>query len=312
MNTRVWLGMLVIYIVWGSTYLAIRFAVFTIPPFFMAGMRFLVAGIILYTWRRVAGDPAPNRIQWKAAGIVGLFLLLGGNGGVTWAEQMVPSGIAALLIGSEPFWVILIDALRPSGLRPNNRIVVGLGFGFMGIFLLLSASQNSSFEERLNLFAAFVILLAALSWAIGSVYVQRAQLHPSPFMASGSQMLMGGASLLLVSLITGEWNRLDVQSITSSSFLGWAYLVVFGSLLALTTYTWLLKNAPLALVSTYAYVNPLVAIILGYFLASEAVTWQIILAGGIIIASVALINSGRRFPMTPRPAPLPISVTGKE
>lgn len=297
MKTRIWLGMLVIYIVWGSTYLAIRFAVATIPPFLMAGTRFLLAGILLLAWRRLAGDPWPRQVQVRGAGIMGLFLLLGGNGCVSWAEQRAPSGITALLIGATPFWIVLVDAVRPGGQRPSLKTLTGLLVGFAGIALLIQSTTQAQAAQRVDLIGVGVLLLGALLWAIGTVYGSQATLPPSPFMTTAVEMLVGGAGLLAVATAFGEWGRLNLATIDSTSFGGWLYLVVVGSLFALTVYTWLLRNAPLSLVSTYAYINPLVAIFLGNLLAAEPLTWQILVSAGVIISAVALVNSARFSPV---------------
>ncbi len=179
MKSRVWTALVALYIVWGSTYLAIRFAVQTIPPFLMAGSRFLVSGLILYVWRRLAGDPNPTRRQWRSAAIVGLLLLLGGNGVVSWAEQHVPSGIAALVIASIPLWIAVIDALRPGGIKPDWRIVLGLLIGFGGIALLMTSSRGLGSTDGKDLLGFLALLGAALLWSIGSVYGRDAEMPES-------------------------------------------------------------------------------------------------------------------------------------
>lgn len=292
-KSKVWLGMMVIYLVWGSTYLAIRFAVQSIPPFVMAASRFLIAGIILYTWRRVSGDKPPTVAEWKGAGILGLFLLLGGNGGVVWAEQRVNSGVTALLIGATPFWMVLIDAIRPAGIKPNRRTIIGLLVGFIGIILLIQSSQQVGEAERIDLLGALVLLAASFAWAAGSIYGRDAVLPRSPLLASSVEMLVGGMGLLVAGTLAGEWGKIDLQSIQATSWTGLVYLIIMGSLVGFSTYTWLLKNAPLSLVSTYAYVNPLIAILLGNLLAQEPLTWRIMFSATIILGAVALINSAR-------------------
>jgi drug/metabolite transporter (DMT)-like permease len=293
---RIWGSLLIIYLVWGSTYLAIRFAVERMPPFLMAATRFLVAGTILFVWRLAAGERLPARQEFRSAAVVGLFLLLGGNGCVVWAEQRVPSGITALLIGSTPLWFVVIDALRPGGVRPSWRTIAGLAVGFSGIVLLIGPDQFSSSAPHMDLLGAGVLLMAALLWATGSVYARDARLPKSPLMTSALEMLVGGSALLLTGSLTGEWGRLQLSAISSRSLLGLVYLIIFGSLLAFAVYAWLLKNAPTPLVATYAYVNPLVAIFLGNLLAQEALTLRIILAALIIVSAVALINTSRPTP----------------
>lgn len=299
MKFRIWLALISVYITWGSTYLAIRFAVETIPPFLMAGVRFLIAGTILYAWRRLSGDAPPTRVQWRSAAIVGLFLLLGGNGGVSWAEQYVPSGIAALIVGSAPFWMVLIDALRPGGQRPNWQTASGVLVGFLGIALLINPSQESGGLLEMNVAGVVALLLASLLWAIGSLYSRTAQLPESPLLGTGMEMLVGSASLFLVGTLAGEWGSLDLNAITPRSLWGMAYLITFGALVGFVSYTWLLRVAPTPLVATYAYVNPLIAVVLGNLFAKETLTPQIIVAALIIVGAVAMINTGRTRALKP-------------
>jgi len=293
MKVKIWLAMLSVYIFWGSTYLAIRFAVETMPPFLMAATRFLIAGAILYLWRRAAGDPAPTRVEWRSAVVVGLLLLLGGNGGVVWAEQRVVSGIAALMVGSAPLWMVLVDALRPGGVRPNLQTMLGVLVGFGGIVLLIGPG-NFGNGGGLDRVGVIVLLIASFFWALGSLYSRQARLPASPLLGTGMEMLMGGAGLVVAGTLTGEWSRLDLGAITAPSLWGLAYLIVFGSLVGFASYTWLLRVAPTPLVSTYAYVNPLIAVLLGNLLAQEPLTARILVSTLIIVGSVALINTSRK------------------
>jgi drug/metabolite transporter (DMT)-like permease len=305
MKTKVWAAMLAIYLIWGSTYLAIHFAVQTIPPFFMAGTRFLVSGLILYIWRRLAGDPAPTPRQWRSAIIVGLLLLLGGNGTLGWAEQHVPSGIAALIIASIPLWIALIDALRPHGVRPDWKIVLGLLIGFGGIVVLVVSSQEQGAAEGMTFIGVSALLLAAFLWSLGSIYGRDADMPHSSLLSTGIQMLGGAAGLFLTGTISGEWSSLHLAAITGRSLLGLAYLIVAGSLLGFTSYSWLLRNAPVSLVSTYAYVNPVVAIFLGAWLANEVINLPIIVSALVIIASVVVINMSRKTRVNQEPEAAP-------
>lgn len=282
--------MAAVYIVWGSTYLAIRFAVETMPPFLMAGIRFLVAGGVLYALRRLRGDPPPIRREWRSAAIVGFFLLVGGNGSVVWAEQRVPSGIAALLVGSAPLWMVVIDSLRPGGRRPGGWAIIGVVLGFAGIAILVGPAQLIGIEGSVDLLGAGALTLAAFSWAVGSLYNRGAQLPASPLLGTGMEMLMGGLGLTLLGTLTGEWGRLDLAAIAPRSWWGLAYLIVFGSWVGFAAYIWLLRVAPTTLVSTYAYVNPLVAILVGNWLAAEPITFRVLVAAAIIIGSVAVIT----------------------
>ncbi len=281
-----------IYLIWGSTYLAIRFAVETFPPFLMAGMRFLVAGAILYPWARLRGAPQPARSHWLAAAIVGGLLLLGGNGGVVWAAQRVPSGLTALLIGTVPLWMALLDWLRRDGAKPSNGVIVGLLLGLFGIVLLVEPGKISG-ARQVDLAGAAVLILASLSWASGSLYSRRAQLPASPLLATGMEMLAGGALLLIVSLLAGEWARFDANALSLRSWLSLGYLIVFGALVGFTAYIWLLRVSTPAHVSTYAYVNPVVAIFLGWAFAGEPLTARTLLAAAVIVAAVVIITTYR-------------------
>lgn len=295
MTARKWFALFAVYITWGSTYLAIRFAVQSIPPFLMAGTRFLIAGAILYIWQRAVGASRPRPLEWRSAAIVGLLMLMGANGAVSWAEQRVVSGIAALLVGSAPLWMALIDALRPGGRRPTWLTAAGLLVGFSGIVILVGPSSLlPGPAHSLDLLGVAALLLAGFLWATGSLYNRGACLPESPLLGTGMEMLAGGAGLFVLGTALGEWGRLDLNAVSTESLLGLGYLVVFGSLVGLSAYTWLLRVAPTPLVSTYAYVNPLIAIFMGNLLAQEPLTPQILAAAAIIVSAVAIINFDRR------------------
>jgi drug/metabolite transporter (DMT)-like permease len=255
----------------------------------MAAARFLIAGGLLYAWQRLSGVAAPTRRQWRSALIVGLFLLLGGNGLVVWSEQRVPSGIAALMVGSTPLWMVLIDGLRQRRL-PSGRVALGILIGLVGMAVLVGPSQLTGLHGDIDPVGAALLTLAALSWAAGSLYSRKADLPQSPFLYNGMEMLCGGGALLLLGSFTGEWSLVHLASISSASWLGFAYLVVFGSLIGFSTYTWLLRSAPTTLVSTYAYVNPIVAVIIGNLLAQEPLTPRVLLAAAVIVGGVVLIT----------------------
>lgn len=287
-KAAIWAALLVIYIVWGSTYLAIRFAVETIPPFVMASVRFLLAGALLFIVRRAQGDPVPTRREWLGGGTLGLFLLLGGNGGVSWAEQYVPSGLTALLVASSPLWMLLLEAVLPGGRRPTRRAVLGVIAGFAGILLLFWPGEGSLLA--INPAGALAVLVATLSWAFGSVTSRNLRLPASPMMGTAVEMLVGGLALGLLGLVTGDFARLDLAAISTSSLIGTLYLIIFGALVGFSAYTWLLRVAPTSLVSTYAYVNPLVALVLGVLIGNETIGPRSLLAAAIILGSVALIT----------------------
>jgi drug/metabolite transporter (DMT)-like permease len=293
MRTKVWLALIALYIVWGSTYFGIKVAIETIPPFFHAGVRFLISGLILAIWQRATGQSMPTRKQWATTAIIGTLLLLGGNGLVAWAEQFIPSGIAALIIASVPMFLVIGEAIRPNGVKPNWQGIVGLLIGFAGIFILIGPSEISGSATKLNSFGVTALLSACLFWTIGSMYSKSADLPRSSLMNTGAQMLMGSISLFIVSLISGELNGWDASAVSARSLYGLSYLIFVGSLVGFVSYGWLLQNAPISLVSTYAYVNPIVAVLLGSWLGNEPLEPRIWLATGIIIGSVIFINSTR-------------------
>lgn len=291
MKSKIWLALLALYVVWGSTYLGIKVAIETIPPFFHAAIRFLISGMILVVWQRSAGHPLPTRKQWISAAIIGTLLLLGGNGLVSWAEQFIPSGIAALIIGSMPMFLVLAEAVRPNGVKPTWRAIVGLLIGFVGIFILVGPAKLSGSTAKLNPFGLLALLGACITWASGSVYSKTADLTKSSLMNTGAQMLMGSVSLLIVSLLTGELHGWDITAVSARSLYGLTYLILIGSLVGFASYGWLLQNAPISLVATYAYVNPIVAVFLGNWIGNEPLEPRIWIAAAIIIGSVIFINS---------------------
>ena len=288
-------GLLAVYIFWGGTYLAMKFAIETMPPFMMAGIRFMTAGAIVYAWQVSRGASKPTVTQWKNAAIVGGLLLLGGNGGVVWAEQMVSSGIAAIIVATVPLWMALIAWLWQGGSRPNGMVMGGLLIGFMGIILLVKSSGGSDLSGTTTPWVGYAALVAAsLSWAIGSIYSRIAKLPEAPLLAIAMQMLTGGFFCLVFGIITGESGRFDVMAISLQSALALGYLIIFGSIVGFSAFIWLLKAADPTIVSTYAYVNPIVAVILGWALAGEQMTLQAALAAVIIVISVVMITKGNQ------------------
>ncbi|HXG68375.1 MAG TPA: drug/metabolite exporter YedA [Blastocatellia bacterium] len=281
-----------VYIIWGSTYLAIRYAIETLPPLLMAGGRFLTAGTVLYLWARAQGASRPALREWRPATIIGGLLLLGGNGMVVLAERDVPSGLAALLIATEPMMVVLLDWLRPGGDRPAGKTVLGLTLGFVGMLLLIGPSGLAG-ESGVAPLGATLLIAATVSWAAGSLYAAKRKLVDSPVMAAAMQMLAGGTLLLLAGLITGEAAGFAVAEVSLRSLAAFFYLIVFGSLIAFTSYSWILRVTPPSIASTYAYVNPVVAVLLGWALAGEPLTVRTLLAAAVIIAAVALITTNR-------------------
>lgn len=285
-----------VYLLWGSTYLAIKYAIATMPPLLMAGSRFLLAGSIMTVVARLSADyEAPTAAQWRTSLVVGALLLLGGNGMVVLAERYVPSSLAALLVATEPFWIVILGWLWLHGPRPSWQVVLGLALGFGGVYLLvgqqLFAGAGASHHV---LVGVGLVLAAAFCWAAGSIYGLRGARPRSAVLGSGMQMLCGGALLVLLGTATGEWRGLRPGSFGLSAWLGWGYLVVFGSLVAFTAYSWLLQHAPPARVATYAYVNPVVAVLLGWAVLHEALTAQMLMGAAVIVGSVVLITTQQK------------------
>ena len=285
-----------VYIFWGSTYLAIKYAIETLPPFLMAGLRFIISGSILLVWARFSKDyEPPKAAHWRTSLIVGTLLLLGGNGGVVFAEHHISSSLTALLIATEPFWIVLLSWLWLKSARPNLKVALGLAVGFFGVWLLISgqtANGAASVNEgSMQLFSTIAVIAAALSWATGSIYGLRAPVPKSSILTAGMQMFSGGLVLLLVSLIAGEWSKFNIAEVSESSWFGLVYLIVFGSLVGFTAYSWLLKNAAPSAVATYAYVNPIIAVFLGWLIAGESFTGQMLVGAAVIVGSVVLVTS---------------------
>ncbi len=284
------LALATVYVVWGSTYLAIRFAVETLPPLLMAAARFLTAGLFLYGWCALRGEARPSARQWAGASTVGFLLLTVGNGLVCWAELTVPSGLAALLVATVPIWMVTIDGLRPSGPRPGKAVILGLVIGLLGVGILVGPGEIVS-GEPVHLLGAMALLFASFSWAAGSILGNHLDMPRSPLQVTAMQMLSGGFLLALVGTLFGEWSQLDLEAVSLRSMLALGYLVLFGSILAFSAYVWLLRAAPPSVASTYAFVNPVVAVLLGWALADEALDTRTLLASGVIVTAVILITA---------------------
>jgi drug/metabolite transporter (DMT)-like permease len=276
-----------IYFIWGSTYLAIRYAIETMPPFLMAGTRFFAAGLLMFAFMRLKGVANPNRWQWLHLSVIGTFMFLGGNGLVVWAEQYINSGLAALLVSTLPLWLILLDWLWAKGPAPSHMAMIGITLGIAGTVLLVDPARIVG--SSIHLPGAALVVLASLLWAIGSIYSKKIQQPASIFMSAACQMIGGGISLLLVAFMLGETQQFDLGAVSDVSLVGFLYLLVFGSMIAISAYVWLLQNASAARVSTYAFVNPAVAIFLGWLLADEELNLHILLGAGIILAGVFLV-----------------------
>lgn len=289
-RSALWLAFGAIYVIWGSTYLGIRVAVESIPPFLMAGARFIAAGTILFAGLKLRGTPWPTRAQWRDHTIVGICLLLGGNAVVAWAEQTVPSGLTTLILGGSPLFMVLMEWLRPGGTKPTGMLWLGFAVGLAGLFILLGPGALPE-GVRPPMFSVIALLLTSFFWWGGSLYGKHAKSGAGPLVAAAVQMVTGGVVMTLVGLLLGESARLDVAAIPGRAWFAWSYLVIAGSLIAFPVYIWLLKNSTPARVSTYAYVNPIVAVILGWAILDEPVTPRIALAATVIVGAVALITT---------------------
>jgi drug/metabolite transporter (DMT)-like permease len=288
---RLLLAFAAVYILWGSTFLAMRFGIRTIPPLFMASMRHLVSGSVLIAFTARRAKRWPTLSEWRNAAIVGV-LLLGANGTVAWSEQRVASGTAALLVATVPLWMVLMDWWRPHGFHPGHGVLVGLGLGFAGLVTLIGPGAFVG-HGAVNTVGATALLLGSLCWAAGSIATQRLPGAEVPLLGVGMQMVSGGAALFVAATVSGETAHFSLARVSLASALGWGYLVVFGSLLGFTAYAYLLRSTTAAKVATYAYVNPVIAVFLGWAFAGEVVTGRTLVAAAVIIAGVATITIAR-------------------
>jgi drug/metabolite transporter (DMT)-like permease len=291
-----------VYLIWGSTYLAIKYAIETMPTFMMASVRFLVAGGILYVFARLSpGYEKPKAMHWRTSFIVGALLLGVGNGAVVMAEHYISSSMTALLIASNPFWMVTLGWLFMGRGKPNYKVTIGLLIGFVGVtMLILGRPDTSGTTGDLQWLGIILVTLATIGWAFGSLYGAKAPTAKSNILAAGMQMLAGGSILLVVSLVTGEWQRFDYRAVSSTSWLALAYLIFVGALVAYTAYSWLLQNASPSAVSTYAYVNPVVAVLLGWAIAGESMTAQMLIGAAIIVVSVMLVTANNKRKTEPK------------
>ncbi|AOS43745.1 putative inner membrane transporter YedA [Lacunisphaera limnophila] len=310
-----------IYLIWGSTYLGIRIAVESMPAFLMASSRFIIAGGIVAAFIALTRGFRATPKQWRDNAIIGGFLCLGGNGLVSWAEEKVPSGIATLIISAGPVFIVLMDWAVHTwskdgsrGTRPNALTFAGLALGFIGLAILVAPDVMATGVGSLDPWRLLGLLGATFFWGVGMMIMRYTRDPAEPFTASGIQMICGSGWLLLASFATGELGRFDPALITSRSVLAWAYLVVFGSLIGFSTFTWLMKHSTPARVSTYAYVNPVVAVFLGWLVLHEPLSPRLFLAATIIIAGVALITiakTKKTLANPPRPAVAALAASGK-
>ncbi len=279
-----------LYIIWGSTYLAIRFAIDTIPPLLMAGTRFLLAGLIMHAIARWQRAPRASLADWRTSLIVGACLLLGGNGGVTLAEQYVSSGLASVMVATVPIYIALLAWAMGTAPKPPPIVWLGLAGGFIGVGILVGPALHFSPNDTSHPGIGMLILLcSSFLWSLGSIYSIKAKTVSSPFLAAGQQMLCGGALLTLAGMLTGELRRFDPSRMSLLSVGSFAYLVIIGAVVGYSAYAYLLRHCDPSKVATYAYVNPIVAVLLGALFAGETLTTRAIVAAGLIIGSVALV-----------------------
>ncbi len=302
-RTALLFGFLTIYVVWGSTYLGIRVAVETMPPFLMAGTRFAVAGVLFFAALMVRGARWPTPAQWRDHAIVGACLLLGGNAVVAWAEQSVPSGLTTLMLGGSPLIMVLMEWLRPGGAKPAPGLWLGFAVGIAGLAMLLGPGALPR-EMQPKPLAIAALFVACVSWWAGSLLGKHSRSGADPMMAAAIQMVCGSGFMLLAGVLMGELPRVHLAAISGRSWLAWSYLVVVGSLIAFPVYNWLLKHSTAARVSTYAYVNPVVAVVLGWAVLGEPLTPRIALAAAVIVGAVAIITTQKHRPV-PAPAAAP-------
>ncbi|MBG8554605.1 drug/metabolite exporter YedA [Hymenobacter guriensis] len=290
-----------LYIIWGSTYLGIRFAIDSIPPLLMAGTRYALAGALLYGFMRWRGEPAPTLRGWGTALLIGICLLAFGNGGVTVGEQYIPSGLAALLVATVPMFLALLGWLSGVSARPTLWVSIGLAIGMVGVYLLARTPGAAHVAiPGHEIIGIVCVLTAALVWAIGSLYSKKKQPASSPFVSGGMQMLCGGLVMIVVGLLRGEAAGFSIAAVTTKSWLAYAYLVTFGSIVAFTAYIWLLRHVEPALAGTYAFVNPVVAVLLGWAFAGETLNAQMLGGAALIVVAVVLVVlGGRRAPEAP-------------
>ena len=288
--TRIVLAFAAVYFIWGSTYLAIRFAIETMPPLAMAAVRFLTAGSLLLAWALSRGAHMPSGAHWRSAAISGTLLLAGGNGAIVIAEQWVPSGLVALLVASVPLWMVILDRFFGSRTRPTRRTVIGLTVGFAGI-ALLAGSPGVGAGGGKELFGALLVMGGSLCWAAGSLHSRYIKDPPRPRMLVAMQMLSGGVVLAVMAALTGDWARVDIASVSIRSWLAFGYLIFGGALIGYAAYIWLLTVVPPARAGTYAYVNPVVAIFLGWSFAGEPLAFRSLGAAAIILGSVVVITT---------------------
>jgi len=304
MTTMVLLAFAAVYVVWGSTYLAIRIGIESFPPLLLAGLRHTTVGLLLYPVLRWKTGIRPTAANWQTAVVTGTLLLFVGNGGVSWAEQVVPSGITALLVATVSLWLVIVDWLRPGGVKPVPRVVVGLLLGFGGLALLVGPAHLGG-SERVDPRGAAILVIASLAWACGSLYSKHGGMPSSPMLGVAMQSFAGGVILLVSGLFAGEFHALHLGAISPRSWLALGYLIVFGSGIGFSAYIYILHKSTAARVATYAFVNPVVALFLGWLIASETITLRTVIAAAVILTAVILVITAPHRAQAPASEPVP-------
>lgn len=312
-RTRILLAFAAVYVLWGSTYLFIKYAIETIPPFMLGASRFVVSGGILYALARWRGAPKPTSAELRLAGITGVLMLGLGNGGVMLAEKTVPSGVVALIVSSVPIWVVLIDWLRPKGVRPRKAMFAGLALGVVGMVILIGPRAIIG-EGNIDEIGTLILLVGSVSWSIGTLMTRWSTRPGSPLVFAALQMLSASAAMAIMSLVTGDWREFTWGGMSSLSAFSFWYLVIAGSIIGYTAYVYLLGVVSAAKASTYAYVNPIIAVVLGWLFANEPLGARTILAAAVILGGVAIITGSQSHPGTttgehPLPTPSPTKDT---
>jgi drug/metabolite transporter (DMT)-like permease len=282
------LAFLAVYVLWGSTYIGIRIAIESFPPLAMAAVRHSLVGLILYPILRWKTGIRPTAAQWRAAAVTGVLLLCVSNGGLSWAELRVPSGIAALLVATVSLWLVIVDWLRPGGVRPVPRVFAGLIMGFAGLALLVGPAKLGG-GQRTDMLGTAALVAISFVWACASLYSKHRPVPDSPLLVVAMQSLAGGAALWVAAVASGEFRALHFASVTARSWMALIYLIVFGSGIGFTAYMYILKHSTAAKVATYGFVNPVVALFLGWLLAAEPVTARTVIAAAVILTAVIVV-----------------------
>ena len=309
-TTRVLMAFAAVYVVWGSTYLAIRIGIESFPPLILAGLRHIIVALFLYPVLRGKTGIRPTAANWRTAVVTGGLLLFVGNGGVSWAEQTVPSGIAALLVATVSLWLVIVDWLRPGGVKPAPRVAMGLLMGFAGLALLVGPAHLGG-SERVDPRGAAVLVVASLAWACGSLYSKHGGMPSSPMLGVAMQSFAGGAILLIAGLFAGEFRGLHLGAISLRSWLALAYLIVFGSGVGFSAYIYILHKSTAARVATYAFVNPVVALFLGWLLVGEIIKLRTVVAAAVILTAVLLVITAPHRALAPASVTDPVPAPGE-